>query len=158
MLQQPPESPHFSLLQCDFQNQPRPNDYNSFRSEFRKGNNSGRCPSCGCPKLDGLSHSGSWAGAAKYCKDESLQDWVLGLSYYVWTFTDLRKKVFDLLGIPSDAFGQGHEARAAYALWLGDRARGNASYIVSNLLDLLFIVAENVEYLFGRFDANNVEK
>lgn len=157
MLQQTPEAPHASLLQCDYQHKPRPEDYNNFRTDFRKGNSSGRCSSCGCPKLDGVIHDGSWSGPAKSCRDEGLQDWVVGLSYYIWSFVDLRTKVFALLGIPFDAFGAGDEARAAYALWLGKRAGRNTSYIASNLLDILFVVAQNAESLFGQFDANNTE-
>lgn len=157
MLQQTPEAPHASLLQCDYQHRPRPEDYNNFRTDFRKGNGSGRCSSCGCPKLDGVIHDGSWSGPAKSCRDEGLQDWVVGLSYYIWSFVDLRTKVFALLGIPFDAFGAGDEARAAYALWLGKRAGRNTSYIASNLLDILFVVAQNAESLFGQFDANDTE-
>ncbi|KAH0826843.1 hypothetical protein J3R83DRAFT_4374 [Lanmaoa asiatica] len=155
MLQQVPETPHASLFSCDFQSRPRPEEYNNFRSEFRKGNNSGRCSSCGCPKLDGVPHNGSWSGPAKSCQDECLQDWIIGLCYYVWTFADLREKVFALLGVPIDGFGRGDEARAAYALWLGQRSGRHTSYITSNLLDLLYVIAQNAESLFGRFDSND---
>ena len=155
ILLQTPEAPHTSLLQCDLQRMPRPDDYNRFRSVFRSANNTGRCHSCGCPKLEGVLHNGPLNGSAKTCRDEGLQDWIIGLSYYIWQFVDLRRKVFHLLGVHFDAFGQDDKGRDAYALWLGERSGRHASYIASNLLDMLFVVAQNAVSLFGQFESDD---
>ena len=144
-----PLLPHESLLNCDLVSGPRPPGLSAFRDEFRKGNNSGRCHSCGCPKFEGVRHAGAF-GAAHNCKDDALQEWIVGLSYYVWTFEALREIVFDLMEIPTDAF----ESRPMFALWLSKRTGRHSSFIASNLVDMLFVIAKNARDIFGGFEVD----
>ena len=143
--------PHNSLKSCDLMRWIGSPEYNNFRSSFRSSNNSGRCASCGCPKIDGVDHQGSWDGSARLCKDEDLQEWVVGLAFYVWEVTSLRDRIFILLGIPVGSFGHGERGRCQFAAWLGYKNGRDLSFTASNLLDFLFVIASNINDLFGRF-------
>ncbi|KAF8422588.1 hypothetical protein L210DRAFT_891761 [Boletus edulis BED1] len=143
--------PHTSLSSCDLGKWFQDSDYQSFRSAFRMENNHGRCASCGCPKIETITHEGSWNGSPRNCKDEDLQDWVLGLAFHTWNFVDLREKVFQLLEIPPGSFESGIEGRTLFARWLGQKNGRDLSWVASNLLDILFVVANNATQLFGRF-------
>lgn len=151
LLGRPPLHPHNSLKSCDLMRWIGSPEYTNFRTSFRTSNNSGRCASCGCPKIDGVDHQGSWEGAARLCQDEDLQEWILGLAFYMWEVTLLRDKIFELLGIPVDSFGCGEDGRCEFAEWLGHKNGRDLSWTASNLLDFLFVVASNTKIIFGKF-------
>ncbi|KAH0825907.1 hypothetical protein J3R83DRAFT_7660 [Lanmaoa asiatica] len=144
--------PHTSLLTCDLGKWVGDPDYQHFRTAFRQENNPGRCLSCGCPKIDGILHQGQWDGSARNCKDEDMQDWIIALAFYIWNFVELREKTFAMLEIPTDAFGRGMAGRTLFSRWLGQKNGRDLSWVASNLLDLLFVVAKNAASLFGQFE------
>jgi len=144
--------PHTSLAECDLAHRIGDSDYCAFRSEFRSSNNVARCSSCGSPKIEGIDHKGSWSGPSAACKDDDLQDWVVGLAFHTWRFVHLREMVFSLLGVPVDAFGSGSMGRKGFAKWLGLKNGRDMSMYASNLLDFLTAIALNTEGLFGKFE------
>ncbi|KAF8549164.1 hypothetical protein OG21DRAFT_1488773 [Imleria badia] len=150
--------PHTSLSSCDLGKWVWDPDYHHFRTAFRKESNPGRCSSCGCPKIDDILHLGQWNGGARNCKDEDMQDWIIGLAFHVWNFVELRKRTFSMLKIPADAFGGGLEGRSLFAQWLGRKNGRDFSWVASNLLDLLFVIANNASSLFGRFELKQGEE
>lgn len=81
-----------------------------------------------------------------------MQNWIIGLAFYVWNFSELRAKAFGMLGIPVDAFGSGPEGGAHFATWLGQKNGRDLSWVASNLLDLLFVIAKNAPSIFGQFE------
>ena len=53
--------------------------------------------------------------------------------------------MFSLLRFPLNVFGHGDDARALYAQWLVVKSSRHSSYVVSNMLDLMFIIAQNAK-------------
>lgn len=53
--------------------------------------------------------------------------------------------MFALLRFSLNVFGHGNDARALYAQWLVVKSSRHRSYVVSNMLDLMFIIVKNAK-------------
>lgn len=149
LLGHPSVYPHKARVQCDLLAPSSDLEYKTFRSAFRSVYNPGRCPSCGCPKTENMQHQGNWA-RSEDCKDDELQDWIIGLALYIWKFQHLRQYVLPLLGLSENLFVTPDEnSMDNFAKWLGLRSGRDVTSVSSHLLDFLFVIAQNTQEVFS---------
>jgi hypothetical protein len=120
--------PHSSMEQCEF-GERHLESYRAWRSNIKYY--ATVCYRCGCPLTKSWEHG---RDIGSVCPRVDYQEWVRPMAFIVYHAPELRKAVFNFLGIDPNAFRSSIE----YAQWLGARPKGLGAAV--NLMDILYAV------------------